>query len=393
MNKLILEIEKKINKQKEIKNSIHRINILLSDLKYLLSDNDVENLKNEKKQLENQIVKPTLTSTSDEEFKDFFYTSEEIQNAPETEWLIPDVIPARGLGVFFGDSGCGKSTLIQSFCTKILEKDDDIFIYYIDGDMSLGLIKEYGIGGLIDQYGDRIKYGGKGSEDFSKISQNLLRQIVEIQLKYPRRKYVVIEDSLTLMAPRKNGFINVELLYKFEKQICQAGGTIVIIHHTNKSGVFADSKQIENFSDYMYSLNFNKFNNTILLNPHKKSRFNILPKAYKLIDRKIICELDFHTANISNSESTFINIIIDLLLDGEMNQSEIKKYLKEIAFFSKYGVGEKKVLTWLDKWAKEGRWVCNQRSSEKNAKFYFLDSGKLEKLPNSGEKGVANEPI
>ena len=33
-----------------------------------------------------------------------------------------------------------------------------------------------------------------------------------------------------------------------------------------------------------------------------------------------------------------------------MNQSEIMKYLKQISFLSKYSIGEKKVLSLLDKW-------------------------------------------
>ena len=72
-----------------------------------------------------------------------------------------------------------------------------------------------------------------------------------------------------------------------------------------------------------------------------------------------------------------------------MNQSEIMKYLKQISFFSKYSVGEKKVISWLEKWAKNGKWCFEQRAGEKNAKYYFISqSEKLKKLPNYYNKEI-----
>jgi hypothetical protein len=119
-----------------------------------------------------------------------------------------------------------------------------------------------------------------------------------------------------------------------------------------------------------------------LIHPQKASRYDIKGKAYLTINRKIEKEVDYQTANISGSESAFVNIILDLLSDGEMNQSEIMKYLKQISFFSKYSTGEKKVLSWLDKWAKNGKWAYEQRVNEKNAKIYYIQTEKLAKLKN-----------
>ena len=94
-------------------------------------------------------------------------------------------------------------------------------------------------------------------------------------------------------------------------------------------------------------------------------------------------------ANISYAESSFVRIIVDLLEYGEMNQSEIMKYLKQSSFFTKYSVGEKKIITWLAKWAENGKWCMEQRASDKNAKYYYLSQAKkLAKLPNTDRKGI-----
>ena len=84
-----------------------------------------------------------------------------------------------------------------------------------------------------------------------------------------------------------------------------------------------------------------------------------------------------------------MNTISDLLKDGEMNQSEIIKYLKQISFFTRYSIGEKKVISLLEKWAKNGKWEFEQRASDKNAKYYSLSqTEKLAKLPNNDKKEI-----
>ena len=197
------------------------------------------------------------------------------------------------------------------------------------------------------------------------------------------------EDSLTLITPRKNGFIDVEKLYKHERKIRENYGTVIIVTHLNKANVLADTQQIENYADYTYLVQRNEFNDSILLIPKKASRYAIEKKAYKVENREIIEEIDFEIANISHSESFLVNTISDLLKDGEMNQSEIIKYLKQISFFTRYSIGEKKVISLLEKWAKNGKWEFEQRASDKNAKYYSLSqTEKLAKLPNNDKKEI-----
>lgn len=386
MNEILTKINKKINFQKKLKNEIEHIESILTKDIHILSQNEIDELKKEKENLKKNLIKSKLSF--DEKFKDFIYDFVEISEAKDIEWLIQDVVPMQSIGVFYGDSGSGKSTIMIEYCTQLLKTTNDLFIIYIDGDMSINKLKEIGIDELIKKYKGRFIYAGK-STNLVEETQTFLEDIVELQKNYKNRRYILIEDSLALLSPKKNGFINTDLLYRHEKQLREVGATVVVIHHLNKSGVFSGSQQIENFADYTYLVERNEFNNCILLKPKKASRFDIQSKAYKTEDRKIIDEIDFKMANISYQESNFVNIIIDLLKDGEMTQTEIIKYLKQASFFTKYGVGEKKVITWLEKWAKNGKWCMEQRASDKNAKYYFLDqTEKLAKLPNYDKKEI-----
>ena len=380
MSEILSKINAKINLQKKLKNEIENIESILSNNIHILDKQEIAELKKEKENLEKNLIRSKLSF--DEKFKDYIYDFSEINEAKDITWLINDVIPSPSIGVLYGYPGVGKSTILIEYCRKILELTNDVFIIYIDADMSINKLKEIGIDELIKKYKEKFIYAGK-STNLVERTQIFLQEIVELQKKHKNRKYLIIEDSLTLLSHKKNGFINTDLLYRYEKQLREAGATIVVIHHLNKSGVFADSQQIENFADYTFLIERNEFNNCILLKPQKASRYDIKEKAYRTEDRKIIDEIDFNISNISYAESSFVKIIVDLLECGEMNQSEIMKYLKQSSFFTKYSVGEKKIITWLAKWAENGKWCMEQRASDKNAKYYYLSQAKkLAKLPN-----------
>ncbi len=387
MSSLIQKIENRIKNQQQIPDLIEKIDNIISNNSHIISQNELEQLKIEKIDLEKKIIKPNLSFAK--KFDNFFYKIEDLDNTPEIQWLISGVIPSSTIGGFYGAPGTGKSSILIRYCLEILKNYDNAYIIYIDADMAISKISELGIGNIIKQYGERFRYAGKSFDNISVVSQNLLKDVVSLQQEYPARQYIVLEDSLTLITPRRNGFIDVQQLYKYERKIRDLNGTIIIVTHLNKAGIFADSQQIENYADYTYLVQRNDFNSSILLIPKKASRYSIIEKAYRTEDRKIVEEIDFEIANISHSESYFVNTILDLLKDGEINQSDIMKYLKQISFFTKYSIGEKKVISLLEKWAQNGKWCLEQRAGEKNAKYYFLyQTAKLEKLPNYYNKEI-----
>jgi energy-coupling factor transporter ATP-binding protein EcfA2 len=387
MNNYISEIETKIKRQKEIPELIKKIDSLILNQNYLLSEVDVENLINEKLKLEKELIPNNINLQ--QKHRNFFYTKEEIINAPDISWLIPNLIPKQSIGVLIGASGVGKTTFVFNCCQMILKLHSNVFIIYIDGDMSGSKIKEIGIPKLMDEYEDRFMYAGKTNDYFSDRAQNLLQDIIREQEKYPERSYLVIEDSLTLVAKKTRGFIDTEFLYQYERGIRALNGTCLVILHKNKAGVFADSQQIINYCDFSYEIERNDFNSCIVLHPRKASRFDIQGKAFLTEDRKIIKEVDYDTVNISLRESQFVNFVLDALEDGELNQSELLNHLEKIRFFSEFKVGQKKAIRWLREWADKGKWKYEQRAIEKNKVFYWLDSQteKLAKLPNDDFKG------
>lgn len=383
MDDILTKIEEKIKKQQRIPELIEKIDSILLNKRHYLVEEEIKTLEAERLKLENELMINNLSIS--EKYKSFFYSYDEIENAPETTWLIPNMIPQRAIGVLIGTSGTGKTTLVMNLCSIILNSFENVYITYIDGDMATTKIKEHGIAVLIKTYSNRFLYGGKISNYLSDIAQNLLKDTALEQKKYPERIYLVIEDSLTLIAKKRRGFIDTDYLYKYEKLLRQHGGASLAIHHTNKSGIFADTQQIENYADYTYLLERNEFNSSILVHPQKASRYDIKGRAYVTENRKIVKEVDYENFNITQRESQFVIYVIDALEDGKMNQSEILIHLEKVKFFSEYKVGQKKAIKWLQIWAEKGKWIYEQSPSEKNAIFYRLEreSEKLAKLPNT----------
>ena len=372
MDDILTKIEEKIKNQQKIPKRIEKIDSILLNKHHYLSDGDIEALKNEKLRLKNSLIQVNLTL--EEKHKNFFYTIDEIETAPKIQWLIPNIIPKGSIGVLIGPSGSGKTTLVLHLCSIILENYKNVYIIYIDGDMSVSKIKELGIDKMMHWYDHRFLYAGKNADYFSEASQNLLQDTVIEQKNHPERTYFVIEDSLTLTAKKRRGFIDTDYLYKFEKMLRAIGGGSLLIHHLNKAGVFADSQQIENYADYTYMIERNDFNSCILLHPQKASRYDIQGRAYLTHNRKIVEEVNYDTCNISQRESKFVMYVIDALEDGEMNQGEVLSHLEKMKFFTEYKVGQKKAIKWLKTWGDNGKWIYEQRAGEKNAIFFRLES-------------------
>ena len=378
-------IEAKLKKAKQLFDKLQKINSMLSENHSVLTKEDLELLSTEKNEIEKLISKNTTNIK--EKYSNFIYSLEDIKNAPKINWLVEDIIPSQSIGVFYGQSGSGKTTTIINMCKYILKNHTNAYIVYIDADMSINKIKQLGVDRIIEKYKERFLYAGKSTSNVIDLTQNLLSDIVYQQKENKDKKFIVIEDSLSLTARKKRGFIDTEQLYKHEKNLRAYGGTSIIIHHTNKNGVFADSQHIENFADYTYLIERNDFNSCILLHPQKASRYEIKGKAFLTKDREIVEEVDYETSNISVAETMFVNYVSAALEDGEMNQSELIKHLEKIRFFTEYKIGIKKAITWLKKWSNKSKWSYERRADKKNAIFYYK-SEKLAKLQNCVNKEV-----
>ncbi len=380
---ILPKIDEKIKNKTYLLQKKKRIESILAVHNDILEDYELVELQKQLSFIDKSLTKKNFK----DEFREFIYTLDDFKNAKKFFWLIEKVIPSNSIGVFYGASGSGKTTLVLYFIGIILQQCPQIYILYIDGDMGAQNIENAGATALMELFGERFVYAGKNVDsDFSQTAQRFIEKVVHKQQEHTDRYYLLIEDSLNLIAKKRNGFVDVQQLYKLEKKLRSAGGGVVVIHHTNKQGLFADSQQIENYADYMYKIERNDFNNTLLLKPVKASRYDIEEKAYMIQDRKITKEIPYSEADISSSEAQFIGEVQAVLGDlGEINQSELIKELQMTLTTLK--LGTKRAIKWLEKWASESKWCREKRPEQKNAVVYFLQDKALQNSETAKHRG------
>lgn len=285
---------------------------------------------------------------------DFQYSINEIAVARPTEMLVQNLIPRAGIVPVIGHYGAGKTTFARFLYKLLLSSRNDTYIKYVDADNPVNKLQEFGVHELIETYGDRFEYYGKRAniENLSDGLENVIRKSIDEQNAYPDRSYIIFEDNLkNLMRKNRQGFADLNHLYRLEKEFQTAGGTSIILHHTNKQGIFADSKDIVNFADLAYYVTFKVSTNAIVLEPDKQSRYHVEPKAF-FVDpssREISHEIDYRMANISIEEIKIVQHVKELLEEcGEFNQQELEKETR--IFRNNIGMGDKRFRAVLKKY-------------------------------------------
>lgn len=311
---------------------------------------------------------------------DFSYSAQEIVSANDVEMLVKDFLPAGAIVVIVAKYGAGKTTFIRHIISELLKNNDNIYAVYIDADNPIQKLKEQNIHNEMDTFGERLKFFGKNItlDDLPTKVEDTIDDLIELQSTHPNRRYVLILDNLKNTA-RKNrqGLIDGNRVFKYERKFRAVGGSALVLHHINKIGISADTQDIMNFADLSFYLNYNTATNAIVIEPDKQSRYGIKAKAF-LVDqetRKILHEIDYETAKRPEIDFKIINHVREVLSClVEINQEQLLKETQK--FRNKILVGEKRFRAILQKYAAV-EW--NTKRSSKNSIIY---SSLDKKLPN-----------
>ncbi|EHM3065529.1 AAA family ATPase [Campylobacter jejuni] len=218
-----------------------------------------------------------------ENIKKFSLKLENFHSCQES-WLLKNLIPKESLGLLYGSSASGKTSVCLYFCKEILKKDNEIRVFYINADMGISSLKKYGFANLLENFVNRFFLIDLTCYDKKfMLFENICDEIIKIQSKF---NVFMIVDSLNCVTKKIGRFIDPNYLFSKEKIIRKRGGTVLFIHHLNKSGVFSDSHQIVDYADFSYKCEYNEEMNSILLKPEKIGRFLLEKIAFKVSAEK-----------------------------------------------------------------------------------------------------------
>ncbi|EAK0823613.1 AAA family ATPase [Campylobacter peloridis] len=307
------------------------------------------------------------------EFEKYIVKSIDFQTLNPQEWFIKNLIPKRSLGVLYGSSGSGK-TLIAIYLIKNILKDHNIKISYINADMDLLNLKNYGIDELKNNFKEKFEcLNIVGCDNKYQIYKDYLESFSKTNLNN-----IFIVDSFNSIYPKIGNLLNLNVLYKIEQKLRSRGATFLFIHHTNKKGIFGDSQQIVDYADYTFQCFSNLEKKSILLVPKKSSRYESLKdKAFLFDGLKIIGTTEVEEIILSEFESKFIDLVFEILKIGTIKQNE----LIDIVYRDRRTrFGKNRIRILLQKHAKNpnGKWCMKQEPCDNNSIYYYLRKNKNE---------------
>jgi hypothetical protein len=169
----------------------------------------------------------------------------------DSRWIVPDIIPRGDVVILAGDSGAGKSYLAYELC-RALAQGSSFLGFSVPKMRVLILQLEEGPSGA-----NRLKamgfhsWGSRGAEweistsfDFAKPShRQQLTQLIRSGYGF------VFVDPLrsvcSLGIPEETSDFGKLVLRPLRNLIVEAGGTALINHHLNKSGIFSGHNDIK----------------------------------------------------------------------------------------------------------------------------------------------------
>jgi len=174
------------------------------------------------------------------------------------------------------------------------------------------------------------------------------------------------------------------------------GATPIIIHHSHRvrDGQIADyhgSFEWKRDLDYQFLITKNEENNCWLFHV-KKDRDNLVEsKAFQYEEETIsLKEVNFEESNIDQKEYVFMKSIKKILDDiGEkINQSELLKETRSIR--QTLGFGEKRSIKLFQVYAKNGFFMSERKSDQKNSIFYWVEENR-EKVAKVAKQNIKGE--
>jgi KaiC/GvpD/RAD55 family RecA-like ATPase len=247
-------------------------------------------------------------------------------NDEETIFYIKDFLVAEAITMIYGPASQGKTWFMLGVSKLLAPMIKRVF--YIDFDNPKRQLKERGVDWLIDDY-KNIKYFTKGGLSLSSIE--FLAELNKNAFGQNYKDCAFIIDSTRDFVDNIHNDTQAKAFMQIMKNIRDAGGTVILIHHATKNGKVIDgSSEFAKSADNVYEF-------------RQKTRIGSeLQWSLRVEnDRDAICDCGFavNTTNLelkdidsvfstmSEYEDKFVNMAIDFLKKASegIGQTELLK--------------------------------------------------------------------
>lgn len=242
----------------------------------------------------------------------------------QTEFVIPDFLPKRMITMVYADGGNGKSWFalsLANYCASIMRQ-----VVYLDFDNPLNVLKERNVHDrLVTKY-DNLNYVHRGKSQLQAFE--LLQVLAANATAHAYDDVLIVLDSLRNFGDVAND-VKIMITLNMLMDIREAGGTIVILHHSNKDGKnYQGSNNIRNSVDNMFQLIKREMSQKVGFTCEvRKERAAIVDKAFEVDPETLILEeVDLIEAQSSEDDLDFVsNVKSALAKSPNLNKSELLK--------------------------------------------------------------------
>ncbi len=179
---------------------------------------------------------------------------QELEELETRETLVKNFLLEKSINILWGRSGLGKTWLCMGLCKMLARNGCDIV--YLDADNGIDILKDRGYDKVIKELSGSMTYINADFMDDAKAGMDKVFSQLEDNAKAGYKRAIFIMDSLTFFL---NGNVYDEIkinnLIRFTKRLRRAGGTLIIIAHSTKTGeVLRGSSNLTNAVDEVWKI-------------------------------------------------------------------------------------------------------------------------------------------
>ncbi|MAP22098.1 MAG: hypothetical protein CL582_14300 [Alteromonadaceae bacterium] len=240
------------------------------------------------------------------------------------DFVIEGFITKRMITMVYADGGNGKSWLafaLAKYCAIRMTQ-----VFYLDFDNPLSVLKERNVHDLLIASHQNLHYVQRSKSPLP--SYELLKTLSENATAKQFENMFFVIDSLRDFADVNNE-AKITAVMNMLKDIREAGGTILILGHSNKDGRnYQGSNAIRNSVDNMYRLKKRELgsNDSVgVILEVKKERAAIVDKAFDINPNSLdLIEVDLIEAQATEQDIEFVSLIKNILLqDSQLNKTDL----------------------------------------------------------------------
>jgi replicative DNA helicase len=288
------------------------------------------------------------------------------------KFIIKNLIIENDLTLFAAGAGVGKSLLMLLLSHHALSTFSVDKVIFFDLDNGLSTLQERNLASLKKKFKDKLTYIHESIVSLEKM-QLFMDRLTDYDLA---RIMIIIDAGKNFITGDRDKNMDVSLAMKKFKALRNAGASVIILHHTNKTSPereaeYAGSSAWKEDVANAFYLERNDYRNTFICIPFKKRSKNIDKIAFSYKASEFYIQpVDFDWAQENEEDEFIINSLRDYIGD----HSEKPTWSMLISFAKSLGINKDKAHRVIKK-GKDKYWKCT-KIPEKNFRdvYELIDS-------------------